>query len=73
MPAILTFFFAAIIVVQKLSICAGVGKVILIIFHNWGKNIRKVQGNTRKPNRFVLLQASLFFQDPVRATEQEST
>lgn len=32
----LTFFFAAVVVVvvQKLSICAGVGEVIFIILHN---------------------------------------
>lgn len=62
MPAILTFFFAAIIVVQKLSVCAGVGKVILIIFHNWEKNIRKIQRKHKKTKQICV--ASLFFQDP---------
>lgn len=33
--AALTFFFAAVVVVQKLSFCPSVGEVVFIILHDW--------------------------------------
>lgn len=40
--AALTFFFAAVVVVQKLSFCPGVGEVVFIILHDW--NRKKKEG-----------------------------